>query len=105
MKHGNCFYLELPRTIFTEEYSYLSVGARWLYVVLNELEQRFTGKDCDFFFRTDADLAADAGVSLATLKRYKAELRDSGLVQIWVGHLAYENGRRSEKKFTYYRVL
>ena len=60
MKHGNTFYLELTREIFTEEYADLSVGAKWLFVVLNELEQRYTGKDEDFFYRTDAELSEDA---------------------------------------------
>ncbi len=105
MKHGNTFYLELPRKIFTDEYNYLSNGAKWLYVVLNELEQRFTGKEQNFFYRTDAKLAEDASISLATLKRYKAELRHSGLVEMWNGHFVYENGQKSEMKFSCYRIL
>lgn len=105
MKYGNSFYLELSRKIFTEEYKDLSRDAKWLYVVLNELEQRFTGKGCDFFYRTDEDLAKDAGMSLATLKRYKLELRNSGLVKMWNGHFKYENGKKSEKKLSCYRIL
>ena len=50
MKHGNKFYLELTREIFTDEYKDLSVGAKWLFVVLNELEQRYTGKVVISFF-------------------------------------------------------
>lgn len=105
MKHGNTFYLELTRELFTEEYSTLSIGAKWLFVVLNELEQRYTGKECDFFYRTDAELSEDANISLATLKRYKAELRDSGLVKMWNGHFKYPDGKKSEKKFSCYRIL
>lgn len=105
MKHGNTYYLELSRVIFTEEYRELSNGAKWLFVVLNELEQRYTGKGCDFFYRTDAELAADANISLATLKRYKAELRNSDLIQVWSGHFVFADGRKSEKKFTFYRIL
>ena len=105
MKHGNTFYMELSREIFTEKYKDLSNGAKWLFVVLNELEQRFTGKDCDFFYRTDAELADDANISLATLKRYKAELRNSGLVQMWNGHFKFPDGKKSEKKFSCYRIL
>lgn len=105
MKHGNVFYLELSREIFTDQYRELSNGAKWLFVVLNELEQRFTGKGCNFFYRTDAELSKDANVSLATLKRYKAELRKSGLVQMWNGHFEFEDGTKSEKKFSFYRIL
>lgn len=105
MKHGNTFYLELSRDIFTDEYRNLSNGAKWLFVVLNELEQRYTGKDSDFFYRTDEDLASDAGVSLATLKRHKAELRNSNLVEIWNAHFVYSDGKKSEMKVTCYRIL
>lgn len=105
MKHGNTFYLELSRKIFTDEHAGLSNGAKWLYVVLNELEQRYTGKNRDFFYRADADLAADANVSIATLKRYKSELRESGLVEMWNGHFQYENGKKSEMKLSCYRIL
>lgn len=97
--------MELSREIFTEEYRGLSNGAKWLFVVLNELEQRYTGKDCDFFFRSDAELAADANVSLATLKRQKAELRESGLVQMWKVHLTYPDGKKAEKAVSCYRIL
>ncbi len=105
MKHGNTFYLELSREIFTEQYNYLSNGAKWLFVVLNELEQRYTGKNCDFFYRTDAELAEDANISLATLKRCKKELRNSGLVQMWNGHFIDKDGKKSEEKFSCYRIL
>ncbi len=105
MKHGNTFYLELSREIFSDQYKDLSNGAKWLFVVLNELEQRYTGKGCDFFYRTDAELANDANLSLATLKRYKAELRNTQLVQMWNGHFADKDGKKSEKKFSCYRIL
>ena len=50
MKHGNSNYLQLSRSIFTEKYKTLSINAKWLFVVLNELEQRYTGDEKDFFF-------------------------------------------------------
>ena len=105
MKHGNTFYMELSREIFTEKYAGLSNGAKWLFVVLNELEQRFTGKGCDFFYRTDEELAIDANISLATLKRYKKELKSSDLVKMWNGHFVLPNGKKSEKKFSCYKIL
>lgn len=106
MKHGNSFYLQLTRELFTEEYKDLSNGAKWLFVVLNELEQRYTGKGCDFFYRTDEELAKDAGYSFNTFRKYKSELKDSGLVQMWNGHFVNdETGKKSEKKFSFYRIL
>lgn len=106
MKHGNSFYLELTRELFTEEYKTLSNGAKWLFVVLNELEQRYTGKGCDYFFRTNEELAKDAGVGLRQLKAYKAELKNTELVQMWNGHfIDAETGKKSEKKVSFYRIL
>ena len=108
-KYGNSHYLQLSRAIFTDEYAHLSIGAKWLFVVLNELEQRYTtGREGgeDFFFRSDLELAADAGISITTLKRHKAELKKSGLVKIWQAHFVdRKTGKKSEKKITAYRVL
>lgn len=105
-KHGNTFFLQLTRELFTEEYSYLSRNAKWLFVVLNELEQRFTGKNEDFFYRTNKDLCKDAGMSLPTLKKAKAELLETDLVQSWQTHFINpKTGIKSEKHFTAYRIL
>lgn len=41
-KYNNEFFLQLSREIFTPKYKNLSNGAKWLFVVLNELEQRYT---------------------------------------------------------------
>ena len=82
----------------------MSNNAKWLFVVLNELEQRYTGKNEDFFFRTDADLAKDANLSLSVLKRAKAELLKYDLVQSWQTHYIYPNGKKSEKHMTAYRI-
>lgn len=75
MKHGNSNYLQLTRSIFTEKYKTLSNNAKWLFVVLNELEQRYTGDEKDYFFRSNEELAEDCGFSLAGLKRAKAQNR------------------------------
>ena len=107
-KHGNTFYLELKRDIFTEEYDSLSNNAKWLYVVLNELEQRYTGAKENFFFRTDVDLAFDCGMSDKTFKRAKAELKLKGqnLVKIWQGHYwNRETEKKSQKHMTFYKIL
>ncbi len=106
-KDGN--YLQLRREIFGEEYKKLSVGAKWLYVVLNELEHRYTSgtegsPDC--FYRSNADLASDAGMSVATIKRHKKELVSAGLIQEWKSHFTNEKtGKRSEERVTMYRLI
>lgn len=106
MKHGNEFFLELSRHLFTDKYKCLSQNAKWLFVVLNELEQRYTGKNEDFFTRSDAQLADDAGMSLSTLKRAKSELVKTDLVQTWKCHFVYkDSGKKSEQYYTTYRIL
>ena len=106
MKHGNSFYLELSREIFTEKYNNLSIGAKWLFVILNELEQRFSGKHEECFFRSDEQLAADMGVSIKTLQKYKSELRNTDLIEVSMGHfIDPQTGKRSEKHFTFYKIL
>lgn len=108
-KYNNRFFMQLSRYIFTDEYKDLSQGAKWLYVVLNELEQRYTSGTVDgedFFYRSDADLAADAGFSESTLKRYKAELKQTDLVQVWrTRWVDKTTGKKSEKWVTAYRIL
>ena len=105
MKYGNDYYLQLSRHLFADKYKDMSINAKWLYVVLNELEQRFTGKDKDWFFRTDEELAKDAGMSEKTLKRAKSELRKSGLVEITLAHFVdKQTGEKSKKKVTAYKI-
>ena len=75
MKHNNIYYLQLTRRLFDEPYKDLSINAKWLFVVLNELEQRYTGdKTENYFYQSNEDLADLCGFSLSTLKRAKAEL-------------------------------
>ena len=108
-KHGNVFYLELSREIFTDRYSDLSQNAKWLFVVLNELEHRFISNNSntqDFFYRTNENLCKDAGMSLPTLKRAKAELKETDLIQTWQTHFINSKTKKlSEKHFTAYRIL
>ena len=105
MKYGNDYYLQLSRHLFADKYKTLSINAKWLYVVLNELEQRYTGNDKDWFFRTDAELAEDAGMSEKTLKRAKAELKETGLIKVSLAHwVDKETGKKSKKKVTAYTI-
>lgn len=106
-KHGNRFYLELSRKIFTDEYKSLSKEAKWLYVVLKELEHRFTDgkneKTDGSFFQSNEDLAAFSGLGKTKCKEAKKELIESGLVETWQGHLETD-GKQSKRHITYYRV-
>lgn len=103
-KHGNSFYLELPRKIFTDDYKGLSTNAKWLYAVLKELEHRLTGRGKDSsFFQSDKDLSEVSGIKRTALKEAKKELRESGLIETWQGHFE-ANGKLSRKHITYYRI-
>jgi hypothetical protein len=73
---------------------------------MNELEQRYTGKNENYFFRSDEDLANDCGLSLATVKRYKKHLIKLGYIKHWNTHfINKETGKQSEKKVSAYRIL
>ena len=110
MKHGNTYYIQLTRLIFnTEPYKSLSNNAKWLYIVLRELEQRYTSGETNWFYRTNEELAVDMGVSLATLKRAKSELSETDLIQCgtmhWVTNKGTPKQKRSEKHITTYTIL
>lgn len=106
MKYNNKYYLQLTRKLFDEPYKNLSINAKWLFVVLKELEQKYTGdKTEDYFYQSNNDLAEMCGFSLSTLKRAKAELLKTDLVQSWQEHFKdQKTGKRSEKHITYYRI-
>lgn len=107
MKTGNSHYMQLSRVLFEIPYCWMSLNAKWLFVVLNELEQRFCRDGEDAFFRSDADLAEDAQMSPATLKRAKKELLlYTDLVESWQEHFTDpDTGKKSSKHITKYRIL
>lgn len=105
MKYHNTHFVQLSRDIFTDEYNHLSANAKWLFVVLNELEHRYTGKGEDFFYRSNSELSKDSGLKLTTLKKAKAELLTSDLVESWQAHFRFKDGKLSRKHFTAYRIL
>ncbi len=99
-------YIKLPRDIFKGgKYEGLSKNAKWLYIILNELEARFTKGERVQFFRTDKELAKDCDMSLKTFKAAKAELRKTGLVKLGKTHFVDENGKKSQKSITTYEIL
>lgn len=103
-KHGKRFYLQLSREIFTDKHKGLSTNAKWLYVVLNELEHRFANDTGDgSFFQSDKDLSTVSGIKMTALKAAKKELIESGLIETWQGHFD-NDGKKSQKHITYYRI-
>lgn len=105
MKHGNKNYMQLSGLIFTDPYKDLSINAKWLFVVLNELEQRYTSAESDYFFRSNEEFANDCGFSLTVLKRAKAELLKTDLIESYRDHLINaKTGKQSEIRVNYYRV-
>lgn len=85
---------------------HISDKAKLLFFWLNELEQRYTGEKVDYFYRTDVELANDMGWSLKTLKAVKAELKQTGLIQLCKVHwINRDTGKKSEKWVTGYRIL
>ena len=105
MKRKNGNYLHLSRKLFNNEgFKALSLNAKWLYVVLNELEHKYTGDKENFFFRSNDDLALDTGFSLPTLKKAKRELKP--FIQMWQMHFRdTETKRLSKKHITAFRIL
>ena len=109
MKHNNNYYMQLSRHICDEEHKEkLSIGARMLFVTLNELEQRYCNEGKTFFVRSNEQLAEDLGVSINSIKKYKAELRNNAtdLVRIGIGRSGdNRSGKKSEEYFTTYSIL
>lgn len=104
-KYGN--FLQLSREIFNnEKYKELSKDACWLFVVLNELEHKYTGKKEDFFFRSNQELAIDSRMKLTSMKKAKKELEECKLIQTWqMNWIDTKTKKKSEKHVTAYRIL
>lgn len=105
MKYGNTFFMQLNREICQEEYKHLSLGAKWLFVIIKENEQKFCGENKHWFFRSDEDMANDMGVPIRSFYRYKDELSKTDLVRIGYSHYISDDGKLSKKKVTNYTVL
>ena len=90
MKYNNKNYMQVQKKLFDYE---LSAGAFRLYVTLVMLEHRFTsGKsENEFFLRTDDQLAKDSQCSFNSLRKYKKELIDKGLIEVSIGHYKYKD--------------
>lgn len=108
-KYGNTYYMQLTRKLFDEPYSKMSQNAKWLYIVLKELEQRYCGgaSKRDFFIRTNEELCNDSGMSMVTLKKAKSELAKSGLVILGKAHwiVDADSNKLSKKHITSYKIV
>uniref|UniRef100_A0A7V3KPD3 Uncharacterized protein n=1 Tax=candidate division WOR-3 bacterium TaxID=2052148 RepID=A0A7V3KPD3_UNCW3 len=73
MKYRDGNFIQINRDLF--KYS-ISPGAKWLYVVLCELEHKFTDGwgHKDYFYRITEDLEKDSGLTAKTIRKYREEL-------------------------------
>ena len=106
MKYKEGHFLQLSRDVFANEGFYeLSGSTKWVYVILNELEHRYTGEKENYFFRSNEDLAKDANLSVTAIKKAKRELIKLGLIETWQIHFRdVATGKISEKHVTAYRM-
>jgi hypothetical protein len=81
-------------------------SARWLYVHLNYLEHRFTGKNEDYFFRSIKDLQKDTQIGRKQIINGIKILKNIGLIQTWQMHWMHEETKKKSKKhITAFRIL
>ena len=104
-KYKNTNFLQLNREALHDNCD-LSWRAKWLYVVLSELEHRFTGTKIDYFFRSQEDLAKDTGMDIKINKKYRQELEQKNWIYTWQMHWKDpDTGKLSNKHITAYRLL
>ena len=100
MKYKDGYYIQLSRCIFEADYKYMSDSAKWFYCYLTELEHRHTGKEKQWFYRTDNDIAEDLNWSVSKVQRIKKELSDFGFIKIMKTH-----SKTSTRHLTAYEII
>ncbi len=81
-------------------------SARWLYIHLNYLEHRYSGKNEDYFFRSIKDLQVDTQIGRKQIINGIKILKDINLIQTWQMHwVDKETKKRSKKHITAFRIL
>lgn len=117
-KYNQEAFFQVPRILFknTDQpatINSLSLSAFKLYVWLKELEHRFTSDrkkkkkpSQDYFYRSDADLMHDSGLSHGAIQKAKKELSAKGLYQTWQMHwwMDEKHERKSYKHVTAFRM-
>ncbi len=104
-KHGN-FFQVCNDAIDILAAENISTSARWLYMVLCKLEHRFTGKNENFFFRSNKDLQNDSGLSGKTIVKAIRELKKIHFIETWQMHwINNDTEKKSQKHITAFRIL
>ncbi len=81
-------------------------SARWLYIHLNFLEHRFTGKNVDYFYRSIHDLRVDTQIGRRQIINGIKILEKIGLIETWQGHFENEKTKKKSKRhITTFRIL
>lgn len=106
MKYKTGIFIQISREAF-KKLAGSKTSTKWLYMVLNGLEHRFTGAGKQgFFFRSVDDLAVDAGLSRPVVIQGLRELEKLKLIETWQGHWKDKRtGKLSEKHITAMRIL
>ena len=105
-KYQSGNYIQFSRHGFTTEvYKNLSSGAFKMFVFLKELEHRFTGRNSEFFYYSDSDLAIMSGLSVRSVKAYRKELIESGLILYSQAHFIDNKGKKSKERISCYKIL
>lgn len=102
MKYNNTFFMQVSREIWDAN---LSDHAKLLFLWLNELEQRYTGTNRDYFYRTDEMLANDMKWNIKTVQKAKRELKESALIKTVKVRYLNKDGKRSTYWMTGYTIL
>jgi len=110
MKYKSGHYLQKSRAIYQgnpSTFQQLSLPAVKLFDWLHELEHQKSGKNVDWFFRSDRELAQDCNMGLTSVKKGKRELREKGLIETWNMHWIVDpkTGKKSHKHVTAFRIL
>lgn len=81
-------------------------SAKWLYIHLNYLEHRYSGKTEDYFFRSINDLQQDTQSGRKQIIKGIKILKDIGLIHTWQMHWVHkETKKKSKKHITAFRIL
>ena len=104
MKYKDGNFIQLNRDIFRHR---LSWQAKWLYTALTELEHRFTDGwgHKDYFCRSTEELEGDTGMTDKTVRKYRRELEEAGLIKTWKLHGEDGAGKKSEDYVMAFMVL
>ena len=106
MKYQTDDFIQIPRYIFRDiNFLSLSAGAKGMYLILKELEHQYTNEDHSIFFHSDAAISKMLNVSDKTVRKYKKELVNAGLIEKIVSKIPNIDGSKSEQSITCYKII